>query len=55
MATIPNLTLDGGLPAAVDAEKTILGAILLDMPRTPKPRRGWSRTTSRSTPTAVSF
>ena len=30
MATIPELTLDAGLPANVDAEKTILGAILLD-------------------------
>jgi replicative DNA helicase len=30
MATIPNLSLDTGLPANVDAEKTILGAILLD-------------------------
>src|SRR5579871_6865957 len=31
MATIPNLTgFDAGLPAIVDAEKTILGAILLD-------------------------
>ncbi len=30
MASIPNLTLDAGLPANVDAEKTILGAILLD-------------------------
>jgi replicative DNA helicase len=31
MATIPNLTgFDAGLPANVDAEKTILGAILLD-------------------------
>ena len=30
MASVPNLTLDGGLPANVDAEKTILGAILLD-------------------------
>ncbi len=30
MATIPNLTLDAGLPANVDAERTILGAILLD-------------------------
>ena len=30
MAAIPNLTLDTGLPANVDAEKTILGAILLD-------------------------
>lgn len=31
MATIPNFTgLDRGLPANVDAEKTILGAILLD-------------------------
>jgi len=30
MATIPNLTTDAGLPANVDAEKTILGAILLD-------------------------
>ena len=30
MATIPDLTLDAGLPANVDAEKTILGAILLD-------------------------
>jgi replicative DNA helicase len=30
MATIPNLAFDGGLPANVDAEKTILGAILLD-------------------------
>jgi replicative DNA helicase len=30
MATIPNLTLDAGLPANLDAEKTILGAILLD-------------------------
>ena len=30
MATIPDITLDAGLPANVDAEKTILGAILLD-------------------------
>jgi replicative DNA helicase len=30
MATIPDITLDTGLPANVDAEKTILGAILLD-------------------------
>ena len=30
MATIPNLTNDAGLPANLDAEKTILGAILLD-------------------------
>jgi replicative DNA helicase len=30
MAAIPNPTLDTGLPANVDAEKTILGAILLD-------------------------
>ena len=30
MATIPDLTQEAGLPANVDAEKTILGAILLD-------------------------
>ena len=30
MATVPELTLEAGLPANVDAEKTILGAILLD-------------------------
>ena len=30
MATIPDLTLDAGLPANIDAEKTILGAVLLD-------------------------
>ena len=30
MAAIPDLTLDAGLPANVEAEKTILGAILLD-------------------------
>lgn len=30
MATIPDLRLDTGMPANVDAEKTILGAILLD-------------------------
>src|SRR5580698_7347623 len=30
MATIPDLRLDQGLPANVDSEKTILGAILLD-------------------------
>jgi replicative DNA helicase len=30
MASIPDLTLDQGLPANIDAEKTILGAILLD-------------------------
>jgi replicative DNA helicase len=30
MVAIPNLTLDTGLPANIDAEKTILGAILLD-------------------------
>ena len=30
MATIPDLTLDAGMPANIDAEKTILGAILLD-------------------------
>lgn len=30
MATIPDLRLDIGLPANLDAEKTILGAILLD-------------------------
>lgn len=27
---MPDLTLDAGLPANIDAEKTILGAILLD-------------------------
>ena len=30
MATIPSTAFDTGLPANVDAEKTILGAILLD-------------------------
>ena len=30
MATVPDLNLDKGMPANVDAEKTILGAILLD-------------------------
>jgi replicative DNA helicase len=30
MAAMPDITLDAGLPANVDAEKTILGAILLD-------------------------
>jgi replicative DNA helicase len=30
MATVPDITLDSGLPANIDAEKTILGAILLD-------------------------
>jgi replicative DNA helicase len=30
MATIPDLRSDLGLPANIDAEKTILGAILLD-------------------------
>jgi replicative DNA helicase len=30
MATLPNLAFDSGLPANVEAEKTILGAILLD-------------------------
>ncbi|HZP04443.1 MAG TPA: replicative DNA helicase [Terracidiphilus sp.] len=30
MASIPDLTLEAGLPANIDAEKTILGAILLD-------------------------
>jgi replicative DNA helicase len=30
MATLPNLAFDTGLPANLDAEKTILGAILLD-------------------------
>ncbi|MGP8251870.1 MAG: replicative DNA helicase [Terracidiphilus sp.] len=30
MATIPDIAIDAGLPANVDAEKTILGAILLD-------------------------
>ena len=30
MATVPDITLDAGLPANIDAEKTILGAILLD-------------------------
>jgi replicative DNA helicase len=30
MATIPDMTLGAGLPANIDAEKTILGAILLD-------------------------
>jgi replicative DNA helicase len=30
MATIPNLAFDSVLPANIDAEKTILGAILLD-------------------------
>lgn len=29
-STVPDITLDGGLPAAVDAEKTILGAVMLD-------------------------
>ncbi len=30
MATTPDLSLEAGLPANIDAEKTILGAILLD-------------------------
>ncbi|HUB51378.1 MAG TPA: replicative DNA helicase [Terracidiphilus sp.] len=30
MATIPDIVTDAGLPANIDAEKTILGAILLD-------------------------
>jgi replicative DNA helicase len=30
MASLPSLSLDAGLPANIDAEKTILGAILLD-------------------------
>jgi len=30
MATVPDITLEAGLPANPDAEKTILGAILLD-------------------------
>jgi replicative DNA helicase len=30
MATFPDLTLEAGMPANIDAEKTILGAILLD-------------------------
>src|SRR5580658_9314386 len=30
MATIPDILTDAGLPANIDAEKTILGAILLD-------------------------
>ena len=30
MATIPDLMMDAGMPANIDAEKTILGAILLD-------------------------
>ncbi len=30
MATVPELTMEAGLPANIDAEKTILGAILLD-------------------------
>jgi replicative DNA helicase len=30
MATIPDLAFDAGMPANIDAEKTILGAILLD-------------------------
>lgn len=30
MALVDDLTLEGGLPANIDAEKTILGAILLD-------------------------
>jgi replicative DNA helicase len=30
MASIPDLTLEAGLPANIDAEKTILGAVLLD-------------------------
>jgi replicative DNA helicase len=30
MATVPNVAFDSGLPANIDAEKTILGAILLD-------------------------
>lgn len=30
MASIPGLTLDSGLPANVDAEKTVIAAILLD-------------------------
>jgi replicative DNA helicase len=30
MASVPDLSLESGLPASLDAEKTILGAILLD-------------------------
>src|SRR3984885_2050901 len=30
MASVPDLSLEAGLPASLDAERTILGAILLD-------------------------
>jgi replicative DNA helicase len=32
MATLSDLSLDRGLPASVEAERSILGAILLDNP-----------------------
>ena len=57
MATIPNLTgFDAGLPANIDAEKTILGAILLDNAAHSEASEKMSTATiSRSTPTGASF
>ncbi len=54
MATIPDLTLDAGLPANLDAEKTILGAILLDNAAHAEAAEALNPTTSRSTRIAAS-
>jgi hypothetical protein len=54
MATVPDLTLEAGLPANLDAEKTILGAILLDNAAHAEAAEHSSPTTSRSTRIAVS-
>jgi len=54
MANIPDFTLDAGLPANIDAEKTILA----HPARQRRPLRGaesWKRTISHSTRTAGIF
>ena len=55
MATVPDLTLEAGLPANIDAEKTILGAILLDNAAHAEAAEApQGQTTSRSTRIAAS-
>ena len=53
MATLSDTHLDRGLPASLEAERSILGAILLDNDSTTRPPRS-SPTTSFSTRTAAS-
>ena len=54
MATFSDVSLDRGLPASVEAERSILGAILLDNHPTTRRRKSLARKISFSIRTGAS-